>query len=1205
MFARSIQRRALCVAREVAPMFSCCRMTRRRAIVLAGELLHSAMMLTLVCSMWRVSSVSAQELAQAAASKQDAPDALTLYVSPTGNDSWSGRVAEPNADHTDGPLATVAKARDAVRSAKAASGHLTQPVTVVLRGGVYHQPEPIVFSAIDSGTNECPITYQAYPGEYPIISGGRVIGGWERDDSAQSQSRCEGRLWRAAVPAVQAGGKWNFNQLFVNGQRRTRARVPNKGSFLRTDGPSSNDNSREFYFHEGDVKEWNALREVIFVVYHSWETSIHHVRHIDPQACVVEFHEPAPWGMGTWERQQRYYVENVFEELDEPGEWYLNRATETLYYYPLPGESMADVEVVAPAVTSTLVTFDADVSQGETVEHLHFRGISFLHTNANLTRLRNAGQGEINQPGLIMASGLRNASFEDCTIAHTGAHAIWLGAGCEDTRIQRGHFHDLGGGGVYIGGGWGLHESVPAQRIVVDNNFIHDGSHLFHGAHGVWIGRSSYNEVTHNEISNFDYTGISCGWSWGFQPSSAHHNILDYNHIHHLGNGDGLSDMGGIYTLGISPGTTERYNHVHHVYSYAHVSHGSGLYPDEGSSEIVLENNVVYRVRTCPLFQHYGKGNIVRNNILALGGEGQLQRCREDLPCHYIAEGNIVYGDIRQMLGGVWTNGDWKLGRNVYWSTAGAPQFTDMDFETWQTKGKDAGSIVADPLFVDAVNDDFRLKPNSPAVKLGFQPINLSSTGLYGDQRWVELPRHYPDRLRNEIPAAVEPPSVVNFDFEHETPGAEPLDVKIVKGGDQPSLVVSKDTAATGTQSLKFIDAPGLQYGFAPHLYCSPSYSTGKVQLSWDMLNSKEAPASFYLEVRQWDESPYLVGPTVSVDTDGQVTAGGRKIGLIPLGRWVHVDISIELGEGKPKTYRLRLSVLDREPIVAEIPYASDKFERITWFGISSLSNAATVFYVDNLKLGTAEQLEQTPRRKRRMPRTDSAPREPANNQQLMGYWKFDEADGYVAEDSSGYKNDGDLWATRATGAFGRAIFCDATASHVIVPDNPTLRFGQSDFSIECWICPTTLHIDSKDARRRLMSKDSYPNSWWNLNLTTDGKPLLEMVDSNKAGCGNRATEAVAENAWSHLVFVVDRSKSETRCYLNGKLAGVQAVSPAFQGALDVQGGDLSIGCSWQPFIGLLDEVKIYKRVLTVREIAASCEQEKNNRTSTEYQLVD
>ena len=882
-----------------------------------------------------------------------AAEKLTLYVSPSGNDAWSGQLGEANAAGSDGPLATIEKARDLIRESKAAAP-LTKPVTVSVRGGVYRLAEPLEFTAADSGTKECPVTYQAYPGENPVISGGDVIRGWQADDSAQSQTRCGGKLWRATVPEAKKGGEWHFNQLFVNGQRRTRARVPNKGSFLRTDGPITKDERAGFRFGEGDVKEWDQLNDVIFVVYHSWETSIHHVRAVDMKAGQVWFHEPAPWPMGRWERRQRYSIENVFEALDEPGEWYLNRTTKTLYYYPLPGETMESAEATAPMLESTLVSFNGDPSKNEVVEHLHFKGISFQHTDADLTDLKNPGQGEIYQPALIMAAGLCHSSFEDCEIAHTGAHAIWLAAGCEDNAVRRCHLHDLGGGGVYIGGGWNVNESAPAQRNVVDNCFIHDGSHLFHGAHGVWIGKSSHNTVTHNEISNFDYSGISCGWSWGFQPSSAHHNILDYNHIHHLGNGEGLSDMGGIYTLGVSPGTTERNNHIHHIYCYANVSHGSGIYPDEGSSEILIENNVVYRVRTCPLFQHYGKDNLVRNNILALGGKGQLRRSREDKPCHYIAEGNIVYADIEEMLGGVWKTGDWKVGRNLYWSTAGPPKFLGMDFAVWKTKGKDEGSIVADPLFVDPDNDDFRLKPDSPALKLGFHPIDLSETGLYGDKSWADLPKKYQNRPLNEIEAPVEPPLVINFDFEKEAVGSEPLEGQTTKNTKPASIAISTDTAAEGKHSLKFRDAPGQPYRWCPHLYYRTLFEAGEMQLSWDMLNSREMPGAFNIEVRQWDGDPYLVGPTVSVGTDGKVRAGTQEIGTIPAGEWAHVDIRFKLGKDAPKTYRFTLDVPGREPVLAEIPYRSKGFERVTWLGITSSDDADGTYYIDNLMLGPA-----------------------------------------------------------------------------------------------------------------------------------------------------------------------------------------------------------------------------------------------------------
>ncbi len=1130
---------------------------------------------------------------------------VVLHVSPTGNDAWSGGPAEPNAPEADGPLASLAQAQARIREIKAAPGGLQTPITIRLRGGTYPQTTPLVFTPADSGSAAAPITFAAYPGEKPVISGGVPIAGWELDDSPQSRTRCGGKLWRVDLPKTAGATHWRFNQLFVNGQRATRARIPNQREFLRSAGPVSKGDRRGFYFKEGDLKAWENLDEVIVVVYHSWETSIHHLQSVDTEVNRVTLREPAPWAMGDWEKQQRYYVENVFEGLDEPGEWYLDQAQGRLYYYPRPGETMASVEAIAPLLTSTLVAFKGEPAKGAFVEQVHFRGLSFQHTNAQLRRLRNPGQAEIYQPGLIQAVGLRQASFTDCEIAHTGAHGLWLAEGCADTRVERCHLHDLAGGGVYIGGGWGVNDSTPTERITVDNCFIHDGSYLFRGAHGVWIGRSSYNTVTHNEICDFDYSAISCGWSWGFDPSTANHNILDYNYIHHLGNGDGLSDMGGIYTLGIAPGTTERYNHIHDVFNYAPVSHGSGIYPDEGSSEMLIENNVVYRVRTCPLFQHYGKDNTIRNNIFALGGSGQLQRCREDIPCHYIAEGNIVYADLPPMLGGVWKNGDWKLGRNLYWSTTGAPTFAGLDFAAWQAKGNDAGSLVADPLFVDPAAGNFRLQANSPALALGFQDIDLSQTGLYGDPAWVRLPRQVTNRTLREVPPPLEPPLTINFDFETEVLGTEPFEGALFAGENGASIRVAADSATTANQSLAFTDAPAQKNNWTPHLYYRKTYTRGKVQLSWDMLNSQEAPASFYVEVRQYDGSPYLVGPAVSVAPDGKVKASNREVGTIPLGEWVRVEIAIELGAEAPATYQFTLRIPGQNPVALELPYVNSTFRQIEWLGISSTSDTASVFRIDNLKLGTAEELAQPPpRRPKPRPATARAAR-PLNEQKLAGYWTFAEGDGYTAKDLSGCANDADVEANWAKGAFGAALLCDPVAHSATIKDNPTLQFGTADFSIELWICPTTLAIDTKDQRRRFLSKDAFPKTYWNLNITVAGKPYLEMVDANGARCANLPAGSIPENAWTHLVVVLDRASRKTRYYFNGTQDSAQDIPAAFTGALDVAGGDLTIGSNWQPFVGLLDEVRIYQRALSPAEITASYEKEKDARASAAYERVE
>ena len=167
------------------------------------------------------------------------------------------------------------------------------------------------------------------------------------------------------------------------------------------------------------------------------------------------------------------------------------------------------------------------------------------------------------------------------------------------------------------------------------------------------------------------------------------------------------------------------------------------------------------------------------------------------------------------------------------------------------------------------------------------------------------------------------------------------------------------------------------------------------------------------------------------------------------------------------------------------------------------------------------------------------------------------------------------------------------------------VRFSQS-FSIALWICPTQLAIDSKDPRRRFMSKDSPARStWWNLNITTEGRPFLEMRDSNQAICANRPKGTLPENSWTHLAIVVDRAKRKVRYYLNGAADSATDIPENFTGSLDVAGGDLSIGGGWQPFIGLLDEVKIHRRALTDAEVQADYAREKANRTSAKYELVE
>jgi hypothetical protein len=666
--------------------------------------------------------------------------AADLYVSPNGNDANPGTAEQP--------LASLRSARDAIRALKAKNA-AAQPITVHVADGEYSFTEPLVLEPADSGTADAPIVYQAAPGAHPVLSGGRRLQGWQPGENG---------IWTLKIPDV-ATGKWYFEQLFVNSQRATRARTPNKLYFYLQDvhetplddAAKSDDKRKRGHAHQmvqmyaADAEQAFARlrpedrKDVQLVVYHNWDNTRRFLDDIDTAHGVLTTTGEAlkPWN--PWKRNSHYILENYLGALDAPGEWFLSRDG-MLYYMPRPGEDMTKADVVAPVAEKFLV-MTGEPAAGKFVEHVAFRGLAFRHSQ-QLTPPGGfeAAQAAAPIDAVVMADGAKHITLEDCEIGHIGIYAVWFRKGCTDCAVRRCYIHDFGAGGIRIGEAKiPKNDAEATSRIEIDNNIVRDGGWIFPCAVGIWVGQSGDNRVTHNEIANLFYTGISAGWTWGYADGRAKRNTFSFNHVHHLG-GRLLSDMGGIYTLGLSEGTVISNNVFHDIYAYSYG--GWGLYTDEGSTGLLLENNLAYRTKTGGFHQHYGKENVLRNNIFALNIEQQLQATRVEDHLSFTLEDNIVYYDGGKVLAGPWDKIRFAGGNNLFWQAGGKPvDFLGQTLADWQAKGHEKGSQTADPKFVDPEHGDFHLAADSPAIAMGFNPFDYTQAGVYGDASWVQKAR--------------------------------------------------------------------------------------------------------------------------------------------------------------------------------------------------------------------------------------------------------------------------------------------------------------------------------------------------------------------------------------------------------------------------------------------------------------------------------
>lgn len=679
-----------------------------------------------------------------------------IYVSQkNGDDMYNNGLAPLTDKFGNGPFKTIRRAVNSVAERRLTG--FNRPMTIALTDD-YYTDETICINLEKDKSRPCilqtaghSITIESY-GERRRIIGGQKITNWEYD--VFNGVKCIS----AKLPEKSDGSKWDFSDLYIDGKRAELSKYPKTG-YLKgiktecdfSEAPPLKTSSRWFIADKSTLEGVTGIENAIVSFYHYWVDAHSPVESYDYESGKLVMKYKTRFTLSTvYEPVEhssalKFYLENIPSAFSDVNEWYLDKNSGKIYYIPEDlSRHPAGFEAYIPTVEKLI---DIQGNSEERICDIRLRNLELMCTKGEYVSraIRNPETGRTeyshdeefaydNQSASSMhgAVSFRNATrctISDCLIHSIGTHAIEVKTGCEGIRIENNDIYETGGGGVRIfGGEYGCDNTEITRGNVVRGNHISNGGKRYAAGCGILVCHSANNEISENEISHLNYSGISVGWVWGYSGSSSYGNIIKRNHIHHIGFGK-LSDMGGIYLLGKQQGTIVSENRVHDICS-AHYG-GYGIYTDEGSSYITIENNVVYNTKSDSFYQHYGSYNVVRNNIFAMGLSAVNVSMKEihDGVCLenniFVIDGTTIYSRSTSLA-------TISSKKNIIWDiSVKAPIMLrrpdgniEYNFDEWTSGcGKDVDSIVADPCFKNLAEFDFTLRDDSPAIKLGFKPL--------------------------------------------------------------------------------------------------------------------------------------------------------------------------------------------------------------------------------------------------------------------------------------------------------------------------------------------------------------------------------------------------------------------------------------------------------------------------------------------------
>jgi len=683
----------------------------------------------------------------------------TLYVSPVGNDAWSGRISEPNSTGTDGPFATLEHTRDHIRQSRTDGQLPSGGITVELRGGVYELSQPFELTVEDSGTEKAPIIYRAREGETVRIVGGQVVTGWTQiadstvlnrlDETARTHlwnldESATSHVWQADLQALGItdlegiGNARTYQsdpgmELFYQDLPMTLSRYPNSGYLYITGAIDANGIQKTSTVSSPDGKflcddprpaRWMSEKDIWLHGFWVWDWADLRIPlgSVDPKARTLTF-TPSPEKTYSIRPGQWFYAENVLPELDSPGEWYLDRDTSILYFWP-PSPISSGKAVVS--VVRDLFRFN-DVS------NVTLRGLVI----------------EDGRGSAIVVKGGENVRVVACTIRNMGNWAVRVTGGIRHGIVGC-DIYQTGQGGIHIEGG--DRKTLTPAGHYADNNYIHHTSRwdqVYQQAIALYgVG----NSATHNLIANVPHIAI------GF---SGNDQTIEYNEIHTAVYQS--NDAGAIYT---SPpdetwsmrGHKIRYNYLHDIKGFKNKG-CFGVYLDDCFSSADISGNIFYDVAT-PILIGGGRDNIMTNNMFINCGKAFLIDARGlgwakgvgDFATKELIDLNykqppwsVRYPELLTILedeplapkGNV-------MARNICW---GGPWGTVQEEARPYVKLED-NLIGIDPLFASKPDPlhagnpprGYSLTADSQTLELGFLPIPFDSIGIYKSEDRASWP---------------------------------------------------------------------------------------------------------------------------------------------------------------------------------------------------------------------------------------------------------------------------------------------------------------------------------------------------------------------------------------------------------------------------------------------------------------------------------